>query len=55
MDNFFFLKKNHFNCGFMTDLPPFHKSNIDNGRVVVDKLQGEEFEGDAVIILFLCT
>lgn len=36
-------------------LPPFEECNVDDGGVVVDKLEGEQFEGDAVIILLLGT
>lgn len=39
----------------ITHLPPFEECDVDDGGVVVDKLEGEQFEGDAVVVLLLGT
>lgn len=36
-------------------LPPFEECDVDDGGVVVDKLEGEQFEGDTVVVLLLGT
>ena len=34
-------------------LPALEEGNVDDGRVVVDKLEGEELDVDAVVVLTL--
>lgn len=36
-------------------LPPFEECDVEDGGVVVDKLEGEQFKGDAVVVLLLGT
>ena len=37
----------------MRDVPSFEESDVDDGREVVTELQGEQLEGDAVVVLAL--
>ena len=37
----------------MRDVPSFEESDVDDGREVVTELQGEQLEGDAVVVLTL--
>ena len=35
-------------------IPALKKGDVDDGREVVDKLQDEEFDCDAVVVFALC-
>ena len=33
----------------------FEEGNVENGRIEIDKLEDEDFEGEIVVILSLCS